>query len=164
MSAPVAELDFRALLARGEGARVVAFRLGGELHGCDIRLVEEVVTRQRVHPLPDTPPSLLGMLLLRGDLLPVLDIAPALGLGLGGGQTPPLLVVGLEAARVAVAVDGVHEVLELEAEVLRPAPHSGGERDQYVVGVARVPDGLVTLIDLAEILRERTTQERGERP
>jgi purine-binding chemotaxis protein CheW len=158
-----AGLDFRALLDRGEGARAVAFRLGGELHGCDIRLVEEVVTKRQVHPLPDVPPHLLGMLLLRGEMVPVVDVAPALGLRLGAGGAPAILVVGMGDARVGVAAEAVHEVLEVPADAVRPAPHTGGDRDAYVVGVARLGIGLVNLIDLAEILRERTTLE-GDQP
>jgi purine-binding chemotaxis protein CheW len=161
-SAP--ELDFRALLDRGEGAQAVAFRLGGELHGCDIRLVEEVVTKRQIHPLPDVPPHLLGMLLLRGEMVPVMDVASALGLELLEGRAPSILVVGMGDARVGVATDSVHEVLEVPADSIRPAPHTGADRDAYVVGVARLGIGLVNLIDLAEILRERTTLDSGDQP
>lgn len=165
MNAPAApgELDFRALLARDQGAQVVAFRLGGELHGCDIRLVEEVVTKRSIHPLPDMPAHLLGVLMLRGEMVPVMDVAPALGLALEGGRTHSVLIVTLGEGRVGVAVDGVHEVLDVPAECVRPAPH-GGERDTHVVCVARVDAGLVTLIDLAGILSERTTLDNAERP
>ncbi|HEX6042785.1 chemotaxis protein CheW [Longimicrobium sp.] len=159
--APAAGLDFRALLDRGEGARAVAFRLGGELHGCDIRLVEEVVTKRAVHPLPDVPPHLLGVLLLRGEMVPVMDVAPALGLSLDAA-VPSILVIGLGDARLGVAAEAVHEVLEVPADAIRPAPHTGGDRDAYVLGVARLKIGLVNLIDLAEILRERTTLDRGD--
>jgi purine-binding chemotaxis protein CheW len=162
-SAPM-ELDFRTLLARGEGAQVVAFRLGGELHGCDIRLVEEVVTKRTIHPLPDVPPHLLGVLMLRGEMVPVMDVAPALGLALETERARSILIVTHGEGRVGVAVDAVHEVLEVPAECVRPAPHSGGDRDAYIVCVARVADGLVTLIDLAEILSERTTLDNAERP
>lgn len=160
-SAP--ELDFRALL-EGGGAQVVAFRLGGELHGCDIRLVEEVVTRRRIHPLPDVPSHLLGMLLLRGEMVPVIDVGAALGVELRAGDASAVLVVGMGDTRIGVAAESVHEVLEVPADALRPAPYTGGDRDAYVVGVARLASGLVNLIDLAEILRERTTLDSGDQP
>lgn len=158
--APAAAPDFRALLEGGAGAQAVAFRLGGELHGCDIRLVEEVVTKRAVHPLPDVPGHVLGMLLLRGEMVPVLDVAAALGLARGPGA-PSILVIGMGDARIGVAAESVHEVLDVPSDAIRPAPHTGGDRDAYVVGVARLEIGLVNLIDLAEILRERTTLDRG---
>lgn len=165
MNAPAAtsELDFRTLIDRGEGAQAVVFRLGGELHGCDIRLVEEVVTKRTIQPLPDMPPHLLGVLMLRGEMVPVMDVAPALSVVLEGGRAPSVLVVTMGEGRVGVAVDAVHEVLDVPAECVRPAPHTGGDRDAYVVCVARMEDRLVTLIDLAEILGERTTLDSPER-
>jgi purine-binding chemotaxis protein CheW len=165
VNAPAAHsgLDFRALLDRGEGAQAVVFRLGGEMHGCDIRLVEEVVTKRTIQPLPDMPRHLLGVLMLRGEMVPVMDVAPALSVTLEGGRTPSVLVVTMGEGRVGVAVDAVHEVLEVPAECVRPAPHTGGDRDAYVVCVARIEDRLVTLIDLAEILGERTTLDSAER-
>ncbi len=159
--ASAADLDFVALLERGEGAQAVAFRLGGELHGCDIRLVEEVVTKRQVHPLPDVPPEVLGMLLLRGEMVPVMDVADALGLVRRTEAAPSILVVGMGEGRVGVAVESVHEVMDVPADSIRPAPHTGGDRDAYVLGVARLGSGLVNLIDLAEILRERTTLDSG---
>jgi purine-binding chemotaxis protein CheW len=165
VNAPAAPsgLDFRALLARGEGAQAVAFVLGGEMHGCDIRLVEEVVTRRTIQPLPDMPPHLLGVLMLRGEMVPVMDVAPALSVTLDRTRTSSILVVTMGEGRVGVAVDAVHEVMEVPAECVRPAPHTGGDRDAYVVCVARINDRLVTLIDLAEILGERTTLDNAER-
>ena len=163
-TAASAGTDFRTLAARGEGVQAVVFRLGGELHGCDIRLVEEVVTRRAVHPLPDVPPHLLGVLMLRGEMVPVTDVAAALGLPAPAGRAPAVLVVALGEGRVGVAAEAVHEVMDVPAEALRPAPHTGGDRDAYVVGVARLPAGLVTLIDLAELLRERTTLDNAEQP
>lgn len=165
MNQPAAspDLDFRTLVDRGEGAQAVVFVLGGELHGCDIRLVEEVVTKRTIQPLPDMPPHLLGVLMLRGEMVPVMDVSAALSVALDTARTPSILVVTMGEGRVGVAVDAVHEVLEVPAECVLPAPHTGGDRDAYVVCVARIEDRLVTLIDLAEILGERTTLDSAER-
>ena len=157
-----AEAGLRARVSRGEGAQVVAFRLGGELHGCDIGLVDEVVVRLDVHPLPDVPPDVLGVAFLRGEMLPVVDAAPALGLALG--ERGAVVVVALDGRRLGVAVEGAAEVVDVPPEALRPAPHRAGDRDAHVLGVARVSAGLVTLIDLADALRERTLLHSGDQP
>jgi len=144
---------FRERVAE-DAAQVIAFRIGGELHACDIQLVEEVVTRGRVHPLPDMPPRLLGLLRLRGELVPVVDVAPLLDLQLQAAQ-PAIIVAAIGDVRVGVAVDAAHEVMTLTPDGYRPAPLSGGERDQFVVGVARVDGQLVNLLDLGEMLRDQ---------
>lgn len=160
MSAPA----FRARAAADEGVQVVAFELGGESHACDVLLVEEIVTGQRVHPLPDVPDGMLGMLRLRGELLPVLDVSSLLRLRLRPpeGRPPDVLVVEAAAGRVGVAVDVVHDVVHLPPGAYRAAP--GGAQDARVAGLARLEGRLVTLLDLAEILREHTTSSPGGAP
>jgi purine-binding chemotaxis protein CheW len=145
----------------GEPVQVVSFRIGGELYGCDILLVEEVVTRRKVHPLPDMPHRLLGVLRLRDELIPVLDVAPLLDLALAPAELRAVMVVGTDEARIGIAADAVLEVVTLPPGAALPAPVSGAERDQYVAGVARLNGGLLNLIDLAEILRAHTTLTPG---
>jgi purine-binding chemotaxis protein CheW len=157
-----AGLTFRERVLRGAAVQVVAFRLGGELHACDVALVEEVVSRRAVHPLPDVPDHLVGMLSLRGELLPVLDVAPLLGLVRDATRPPVVIVCETREGRVGVAAEGVDEVVDVPADAVRPAPHGAAEREGYVAGVARLDGALVNLIDLAEMLRDRTTQSTGQ--
>ena len=138
--------------------RVVVFRLGGELYACDVQRVEEVVEGERIHPLPDVPPPFVGVLRLRGALLPVLDVAPALGLRLRA-EAPAVLVVEAQAGRLGIAVDEARAVAALPESALREAP---GEADEQVTGIARVEGELVTLLDLAAVLGERLTQTTRE--
>ena len=152
---------FRERVAEDQ-AQVIAFRLGSEMHACDIHLVEEVVTKRPVHPLPDMPPRLLGVLRLRGELVPVLDVAGLLDLSLESAR-PAVMICHLGETRVGVAADAVHEVVGLHPEAYRPAPLTGSDRDQFVVGVARVGGQLLNLIDLAELLREQTTLSGDDR-
>lgn len=150
--------SFRARIQADEAAQVIAFALGGEWHACDVMLVEEVIAKQPLFPLPDMPPALLGVLRLRGELVPVLDVAPLLELRLQA-ERPAVLVVDTGTSRVGVAADEVLDVVTLQPGSFRPTP---GAADGRLVGVARVEDRLVTLVDLAEILREQTTLSLGE--
>lgn len=151
--------DFRERASSDEGVQVIAFRIGGELQACDILLVQEVVTKSAIHPLPDMPGHLLGVLRLRGELVPVLDVAPALELKLEAGRHA-VLVTEVEGGRIGVAAEAVHEVMTVPPGAFREAPLTGG----YLVGVARVDAQLLNLIDLAEILRDQATLSHGEKP
>jgi len=79
---------------------------------------------------------------------------------LEAGRAPAVLVTGEEGARVGVAADAVSDVMTVPPGAFRPAPRGGG----YLVGVARVGEQLVNLIDLAEILRDQATLSHGEKP
>jgi chemotaxis signal transduction protein len=155
--------DLRARIGRGEGIHVIAAELGGELHGFDLTLVEEVVSGALVHAVPDLPPALLGVTFLRGEAIPVVDIAAALGVERAAGPGA-LLVVGLGETRAAVAVERPGEVVEIAPGAVDPPPRMAGEGERFLLGVVRRPGGLVNLIDLAGLLRERATPERREEP
>ncbi|HEX2094015.1 MAG TPA: chemotaxis protein CheW [Longimicrobiaceae bacterium] len=140
--------------------RLLVFRIGRELHACDVLLVEEVVTDVAVHPLPDLPRPVLGVLRLRGALVPVLDVAPALGVRLEEVRTPAVLILEAGERRIGIAADEVREVASLPAATLQRAPARGSEQDEHVLGVARAGDELVTVLDLAKVLSNYTLPTR----
>lgn len=150
--------------APADGVQVVVFRLGAELYACDVLRVEEVVTGERVHSLPDVPPPLLGVVRLRGALLPVVDVAPVLGLRLEDPHTPAVLVVEGAAGRMGIAVDEVREVATLPASAVQASPVRGAEEEEHVTGVARVGEELITLLDLAGVLGEKMNPSIRETP
>jgi purine-binding chemotaxis protein CheW len=158
VTAVAGESSFRERIAADGAVQAIAFEIAGEMHACDVLLVEEVVTKRRIHPLPDMPPRLLGVLRLRGDLVPVVDVAPLLSLALSAERAPTVLVVDAGGRRLGVAADHVHDVITLLPGSYRPAPGA----DAFVAAVARVDGALYTLVDLAEILREQTTPSLRE--
>lgn len=145
---------WRERVAANDGVQLLHFALGQGSYACDVDLVEEVVFHARVHPLPDMPPALLGVLRTRGELIPVLDVSSSLAeqRGSGGAAT---LIVELDSHRVGVAVDDVHDVIHVAAGALRPPPVPDAHTP--VVAVAPQPGGVITIVDLAEMLRDRTT-------
>ena len=153
---------FRARIAAELPVQVIAFAIGGELHACDVLLVEEVVTNQPVHRLPDMPARLMGVLRLRGELIPVIDVAPLLDLSLDTARRPAVMVVDAGGARVGVAAEQVQDVLTVPASAYRPAPVTVAGHEGHTAAVAQVGPRLINLVDLAELLREHTKLSLGE--
>lgn len=138
---------------------VVVFRLGAEFYACEVSSVEEVVTDQPIHSLADIPPPLLGVVRIRGALLPVVDIAPALGLRLGEAATPAVLVVDGPAGRVGIAVDEVHQVTALPPGAIRAI--AGAATEEQGAGVTHLGGELVSILDLARVLGGQMNQTAG---
>lgn len=146
-----------------EPQKVVAFVLGGELHALPVGAVDEVVERAEIHPLPRSARSLLGILRLRGELMPVFDVAPALGLELRAGAESVVVVVRTPAgAAFGIAADAADEVLTL-AE-LYPPPAGGGEIDRILKGVGRAAGRLVTVLDPAGLAQGHSTSAAQANP
>lgn len=140
----------------GAEQQYVVFRLMGQLFGAAIDVVREVNYLTPVTRLPNTPEFVEGVIDLRGEVLPVIDLRKRLHL-------PPretsaearLMVLNLGERAAALIVDGVDQVLTLNTDQIVP-PDSRvvvAGRD-YVTGVARSGETLVVILDLARLMND----------
>ncbi len=129
----------RAAPSAGDGAlaQLCTFRVGGEDYAIDIMRLREIITPLPVTPVPRAPSFVEGVIRLRGDVIPILDVRRRLGLPV----TPPtrktkVLIVHVAGRRLGLIVDEVTEVLRLPRAEIRPAPglvEGGGPR--FFLGV-----------------------------
>jgi purine-binding chemotaxis protein CheW len=120
-----------AAVARGgaPGDRLVqlcTFRIGGEDYAIDIMRVREIIHPLPITPVPRAPPSVEGVVRLRGEVIPVLDARKRLGLeARPNGRKSRFLVVNVARRRIGLVVDEVCEVMRLPRSEIRPAPPLG---------------------------------------
>ena len=128
-------------------ADLLVFRVGTELFGAVLTAIEEALELPRLSHLPEMPPSMLGVISLRGRMLPAYSPARHLGVALAR-KDAAALVLRAGDRRVALAVDDVDDVLTVDLAGLRPPPIVGGEeRDAVLLGVADRGGVLVAVLD-----------------
>jgi purine-binding chemotaxis protein CheW len=151
-TAPAPELAER-VRSRAGRVELLVFRVGGELFGVELAAVEEAVELPKLSPLPEMPASMLGVVTLRGHMLPAYSPARPLGVALARTGTAAL-VARAGDRRVALCVDDVDDVMTLDLAQLRAAPAAAGERDAsgIALGVARRGPDLVTVLDADALL------------
>jgi len=135
----------------------VVFRLAGQRYGAPIDVVREVTYLTPVTPLPGAPAYVEGVVDLRGEVIPVINLHRRLGIPDGAEQEDRrLMVLTLGERPAAVIVDEVDQVLNLPAEaVLPPDPSVQVPGQAYVTGIARDgAGGLVVMLDLADLLTQ----------
>jgi purine-binding chemotaxis protein CheW len=136
---------FRERVQSQEGrAELLVFRVAGELFATELRAVEEAVEGVDVQPIPDAPPTMLGIFALRDRTLPMYGLARVLRLTTGG-DGEMTLVMRPSGARIAVSVDAVDDVFETALDAVRPAPTP--DADGMVLGIVWRGPELVTLLD-----------------
>ena len=142
----------RDRLARHVGdVELLVFRIGAESFALELCAVEEAVEEVRIQPVPDAPPSLLGVFPLRDRTLPV--YAPARALGLTERDASEVaLVVRAAETRVALVVDEVDDVFETPLGAVRPAPASDAT-DGIVLGIVWRGRELIALLDPDALLQ-----------
>lgn len=134
--------------------QIVVFQLGNELYGADIGVVREVGPLLRVTRVPRTPSYIEGVINLRGRVIPVVDLRRRLGLPVSAAsKSTRIAVAELEGGQVGMIVDAVSEVLRVPAADIEPPGLMVSKVDSdHVVGVAKVDDRLIILLDLSRVL------------
>lgn len=137
--------------ARDGIVELLVFHVAGELFAVELSAVEEAMDCPPSHALPEMPPSMRGVFMLREA--PVALYAPNLLLGLAPHEAQTVLVFrpGANGRRTALAIDDVDDVLVHDLASLRDAPGTDAA-DGILVGVARRGRDLIGLLDAEALL------------
>lgn len=133
-------------VAASRAGRWCCFRLGGDCFAVDSARVVEVVRGRRLTRVPLAGPAVLGLLHMRGRIVPVIDPAERLGVEREAGAAQTSLVIALGDDWYGLAVDEMLDVIEVPpAGVERPT--AAGSRGAAVLGSYAAAERLVHLLD-----------------
>ncbi len=136
----------------------LSFTISGTDYGLPILAVKEILQFEETTRVPGAPPSIRGVINVRGSVVPVLDLAVKFGRGetVATQRTCILAVeaqVGAERLTLGVLADAVNEVLDLPEEAIEPPPTFGtGLRLDYLTGMGKVGKGFVLLLDVDRVV------------
>ncbi len=135
---------------------VIVFQVGPQEFCVDIMAVRELRGWTPATPLPRSPDYVLGVINLRGTVLPVVDMSARLGLGPGQtGGRQVIIVVFLGRQLVGLLVDSVREILALDEAQLRPTPDLPGQAlEGFVDSLITLQDRMVGVLTLERLLPE----------
>lgn len=151
-----------------EEHQYLTFRLGEEMYAFGILNVREILEYQRPTRVPMMPDFIHGVISLRGEVVPVVNLARRFGL-IESEVTKRTCVVIIEVEGsngyqdLGVLVDGVSEVLEIPPGSIRPAPEFGARiSTEFVRGMGRVDEGFVILLAEDRVLTHDELSQVGE--
>ena len=133
----------------------VTFKLGQETYGILIRKVKEIIKPKRITQVPNTENYMLGVINLRGQIVPVVNLKNKLKLDGNSSKDSEerIITVEINDALIGIKVDQVSEVVWLENDRIDPPPEmAGGIRQEYLQGVGRENENLLVLLDLTSLL------------
>ncbi len=138
--------------------QMVAFKLEKEEFAVDIQQVREVLKMTQVTPLPQSAHYIEGVINLRGEVIPVVDLRKRFELSEDqrNNQTR-IIIVEIKDNDVGLIVDSVTEVLRFPATAIQAPPtRIAGTRTDLIKGVGKIDNRLLIILDLEKIL---TTEE-----
>lgn len=136
----------------------LTFRLDSEMYAFSISHVKEILEYQKVTHVPMMPDFIQGVINLRGEVVPVVNLSKRFELD-GGAITKRTCIVIIEvetsqlAQDIGVVVDSVSEVLDIDAQEMRQSPSFGTSiNTQFIEAMARHNDGFVIILDHSQVL------------
>jgi purine-binding chemotaxis protein CheW len=138
--------------------QMLTFRLGDEAYGVDILRVREIRGWSPVTRIPHSRAHVLGVLNLRGSIVPIIDLRVRFGLQ-KADFTPLTVIIVLSIQALGgnrecgVVVDGVSDVVDIAPAAMRPAPNlSGSVDEEFIQGLANVEDRMMILLNVDELV------------
>ncbi|WP_036140509.1 chemotaxis protein CheW [Luteibacter sp. 9135] len=149
-----------AIDASEEAAQYLTVNLGNEEYAVDILAVREIRGWTAVTRIPQAPPYVLGVLNLRGAIVPVLDLRLRFSLDREDyTATTVTVIVMVNGRQFGVVVDAVSDVVEVAPGSIRPVPDMGTTVDtEYLKGLTSVGERMVLLLDVDRLLQPQDAQ------
>ena len=142
--------------------QLVVFNMAKEHYGVGIDSVHEIVKVPEITEVPDAPSYLVGVINLRGKIVPVVDLRKRLKLQVSE-RTKASRMYDQDGGRLlGLLVDAVSEVIKVQPEAVEPPPDmitSIGV--EYITGVAKRGSRLIILLDLARVLNVEDMKKVG---
>jgi purine-binding chemotaxis protein CheW len=142
----------------GQSRQVLTFVLGSETYGVDILRVQEIRGWSAVTKIPHAPAHVLGVLNLRGSIVPIVDLRMRFALK-HAEYTAVTVIIVMSVVTAGgrrdfgVVVDGVSDVVDVNVDDIKPAPELGtrGLTD-YLLGLVSVAERMVVLLDIDRLI------------
>jgi len=142
-----------ASAARAAGT-YLTFQLAEEEYGIEILSVREIIGMLPITPVPGSPPEMLGVVNLRGKVIPVVSVRSRFGMA-GAASHPHNVIIVVETGQslVGLAVDRVKEVASFSAQDTEPPPEYGLDVDATMVRALGKSNGRIRiLLDIQRVL------------
>lgn len=136
-----------------EKVQYIVVRIGDEQYGIDISYIDNIVRMQRITRVPKAPAHYVGIINIRGEVVPVMSARLKMGLGEDEiTKQSRIIILKLEIqGMVGVLVDEVKEVLTLgETDIDRNTKKS----DTYINGIGKKGDDLISLFEISALVDE----------
>jgi purine-binding chemotaxis protein CheW len=139
--------------AAGESVQLVSFKLADEEYAVEIHHLQEIIRLLKITPVPQVPDFVLGIINIRGELIPVFDLRKKFGLAESAPTTQTKIVIVRAAeAVISFIVDKVIDTIKIDRRHIDPSPNVKMEMERDCVsGVGILDKRMVIVLDIEKV-------------
>ncbi len=154
----MAQIDVEELMEQEDTqkGKFLAFSIGGEMYGIEIRYVIEIIGIHAITEVPELPYYIKGFINLRGKIIPVMDVRLRFNKPFKEyNDRTCVIVIEIEDIFIGLIVDSVSEVLSIpEGEIVDP-PEVNKTGNMYIKGIGKVGNEIKLILDCHKLLNDR---------
>ena len=147
-------------LSDGRVIQLVSFTLEDIEYGIDILRVHEILRIPEITRLPNTPSYIKGVINLRGNVIPVVDVRERFGFSqIEITDLTRIIVIESDGRQIGLFVDNVSQVIRIsEKNIDPPSDLIEGVSEDFITGIGRLKDHLIVILNLKNILFEKEVE------
>jgi len=136
--------------------QLVCFKLGNEEYAINIVNVQEVIHMLHTMEVPQMPSFVLGVINVRGEIMPVFDLRIKFNLPIEGfSKKARIIVISTENEKISFVVDEILETLRIDSSRIDPAPPiKMNIKKECVLGIGELEERMIVVLDINEIHRD----------
>ena len=144
----------------GDSLEFIAFRLHDQEFCVKTTTIREIRGWAPVTPMPHTPPYVLGLINLRGAVIPVIDMACRLGMKMTEpSERSAIIVTDIAGKLVGLLVEQVSDMMTIKSEALQPAPEIIPEAQRaFCRGIVALEKSMVCFLNLDTVIADELAQ------
>ena len=145
--------------------KYLLFKLGNEVYGINIMTVTDIIELQKITEVPDMPEYIRGVINLRGQVIPVMDLRLRFTMEFREyDDRTCIIIVNIEDQPIGFIVDTVSEVEDIPEKNIDPAPEfkGGAAREHYIAGLGKVNNEVKILLDVKRIVKQEELESMKE--
>ncbi|PLR99847.1 chemotaxis protein CheW [Bacillus sp. T33-2] len=134
--------------------KVVVFQAGNEEYAFPILHVISIEKIEQVTPIPHMPASVKGIIQVRGELVPVIDLEHVLyNQGIVNGDKTRMIVLKTDELSYGVLVSDAREILDIPSESMKQLGLIAYQKTAYITGVASFDGRMIMVIDPEKLIQ-----------
>ena len=142
--------------AAEEKKQYIVVKIGDEQYGLPISVVDNIIRMSRITRVPKAPTHYLGVINLRGEVVPVMSIRKKMGLKDDEiTKDSRIIIIKIGHDSIGIMVDSVKEVVNIDVNTVEKVGFENRDDSTFVQGIGKQENGaLISLLDLNAVLSE----------
>jgi purine-binding chemotaxis protein CheW len=138
---------------QSQAVPLAVFGLGGEYFGISLSSVREFINTQNIRPIPCAPSQIIGNMNLRGEIMTLIDMRPALNLSISTAPNSQAVVTQIGDVVAGLSIDELHDILYIDRSALAPVPVANQQsRTGLIESTTPYRDTMLSVLNLPQLL------------